>query len=337
MAVQHGARLLIVETRPPYVQLDGTADQFARHVAGAGGPAVLVVQAKDASARDTFLERTYAAFAHGENLSQLANPATNAEVTLYLGEGADRSLMLDRWMSQMQEELNQARLPSEHYLHAAQIDRLTPTLTTQIERARQMLTSIPPGPWNHERDGTIRLADASRRIARARASLRSRTRAAAQRAPRVLNANFGWGAQMGDAREQMLDAREPLVEGQDYHLCVDIGPSWQDRSIVTGNAEFPIAALAPGADGHRIEVVFSTSDFDPPISRADLWLPSGSGASSPMIEGRAQGSPPSGGKRRWRSRQRARAPLSLLREQPAAVGHGFRRTGYARRRGVGYE
>ena len=159
------------------------------------------------------------------------------------------------------------------------------------------------------------------------------------RAPRVLNANFA-------TAEQKLAPNQPLVAGGSYDLLVNIGPRWQDGSIVVGNDAFPIAALPQGVEGHLIDVVFSTTDFDPPMSRAQLWLPADFGASSPVTaEGqpsesgpvrlpvRVLGPEPNG---RSRSKTRARGRLCLYHEnnllQSATLSVGLVRKGEEKRR-----
>jgi CHAT domain len=334
MAVQHGTRLLLIENAV------GRVDDFAQLVAGAGGPAIMIVQGDDRRARDEFLSQAYAAIIHGEPLSSLGRSASNADVSLYLGRSADRSLMLTPWMRQLRRELKslQARSPqlsflsedrdiplrsgyslqldynrgawfpqsasAEEYLHSAQRPSLSSRLRTIIGRARSTMAEITRPPWDHETEGAIPLAEASEQMARAVAELYASEQNAwedVQRAPRVLNANFG-------NPERMVASTEPIIIGQTYNLYVDIGPRWRSgESIVTGNSEFPSEALPQSADGHQIEVVFSTTDFDPPISKAELWLPAAFGASSPVVDGEALTVP---------------GPVSLplrVREPPKAV------------------
>jgi hypothetical protein len=160
------------------------------------------------------------------------------------------------------------------------------------------------------------------------------------RAPRVLNANFG-------TPERMLASSEPVIAGRSYNLYTDIGPRWKNgQSIVAGNANFPTEALPQSAEGHLIELVFSTTDFDPPMSKAMLWLPTVFGASSPVVEGEAARQPgpvsfalrvrrPADGSKN-RSKKWARGRLCLYHEnnllQSATVSVGVaQRAGEKRR------
>ena len=197
---------------------------------------------------------------------------------------------------------------------------------------------VPGPPWDHEFEGVIPLAEASEQIARAHEELERAVIDRVTQAPRVLNANFATAG-------QKLASNQPLVAGRPYDLLVDVGPRWQDGSIVTGNEAFPTEALPQGVEGHLIDVVFSTADFDPPMSRAQLWLPADFGASSPVIEGRPGSRPgpvrlpvrvlSSADKGRRRSKTRARGRLCLYHEnnllQSAAVSVGLAQEGEEKR------
>jgi hypothetical protein len=315
MGIQHGTRLLVIENRNTRDPI--RYDRFARQVVGGGGPAVLIVQSIDREAADQFLADTYAAIVHGEVLSKVERYASRpeVEVSLYLGRSADRSLMLTGWIKDMRRDLAQLRRSIKDpqlytlirylrddpmlqralrridgtidrsamrsvkdYLHSAGASPLFSRLKATVDHVATLAASIPPAPWNHEREGIIPLAEAHAALWSAEEEVHDLLWKAIRNAPRVLNANFGTSA-------GMLGKNEPLVAGDDCELFVDVGPCWKDdNSIVRGSAEFPTESLPPAPEGHRIEVVFSSADFVPPVSRADLWLPSGFGRSSPMIE-----------------------------------------------------
>jgi hypothetical protein len=109
IGIQHGTRLLVIEKRNTR---DPTSyEHFARQVVGGGGPAVLIVQSMDRGAGDNFLAETYAAILHGEPLSNVKRFASHPDVGvwLYLGQSADRSLMLSDGMKDMRRDIVQLR------------------------------------------------------------------------------------------------------------------------------------------------------------------------------------------------------------------------------------
>lgn len=113
---------------------------------------------------------------------------------------------------------------------------------------------------------------------------------------RVLNANF---ADLGTG--EMLKSSEIMCSDTSYDLLVDIGPRWVDGlSIATGLIGFPEDQLPPDEQGHQIQVVFVSDDFTtggesaaagPHIATAALWLPSKSGQSFPIVDGRRRDNP----------------------------------------------
>jgi hypothetical protein len=361
MAVQHGTRLIILD-RPTSMIRQSEIDDFARAVSGAGGPAVLVVKEEDPQVRDKFLADTYAAIVHNHPLSRVARFQSATNVDLYLGRSADRSLSFDSFRKQLQDELKYlertSRQPfsrtfhlqfrdggatrfdyrsAREYLHQEGMSSLSLRGKQIVDAARAAMATIPQPPWDEEIQGVIPLAEASEHLARAVQELERAALDEVTQAPRVLNANFS-------TAEQKLPPNQPLVAGRTYDLLVDIGPRWQDGSIVSSREAFPVEALPQGVDGHLIEVVFSTADFDPPMSRTQLWLPANFGPSSPVIEEKPQprpgpvrlpvrvlGPPDKAG----RSKTRARGRLCLYYEnnllQSAKVSVGLTRAGEEKR------
>ena len=61
--------------------------------------------------------------------------------------------------------------------------------------------------------------------------------------------------------------------------------------MVVGNAVFPEDALPPGPIGHDLQVVLVSDDFEPRLVTGQIWLPSGSGRSTPYSQGRRGTSP----------------------------------------------
>ena len=100
----------------------------------------------------------------------------------------------------------------------------------------------------------------------------------AAKAPRVLNANFSTTKEL----DGVLDVKTALVAGCEYHLLVDVGPRWLEfLSAVLGNAEFPEFALRSDEEGHDVEVVLSSDDFEPKLQSGRIRLPRGTGRSTP--------------------------------------------------------
>lgn len=361
MAVQCRTRLIILD-RPTSMIRQSEIDDFARAVSGAGGPAVLVVKEEDPRVRDEFLAHTYAAIVHNHPLSSVARLQSATNVDLYLGRSADRSLAFNGLMKQLRGELEglerASRQPfsptsylqfrdggatrfdfrsAQRYLHQEGMSSLSLRTKQIVNAARATMATIPQPPWDHERKGVIPLAEAQEQIAHARRELERAAIDEVTQAPRVLNANFS-------TAEQKLSPNQPLVAGRTYDLLVDIGPRWQDGSIVSSSKAFPVEALPQGVDGHLIDVVFSTADFDPPMSHAQLWLPADFGPSSPVIEEKPQlrpgpvrlpvrvlGQPDKAGRRKTRARGR----LCLYHEnnllQSAKVSVGLAQAGEEKR------
>jgi hypothetical protein len=80
-AIGYGTRLIIME-RPESSLGPFGIDDFARAVAGGGGPAVLVVKDDAPQARDRFLTATYAAIVHNHPLSSVARDQPDVNVDL---------------------------------------------------------------------------------------------------------------------------------------------------------------------------------------------------------------------------------------------------------------
>lgn len=119
-------------------------------------------------------------------------------------------------------------------------------------------------------------------LQRVYSTLDAEVAAAEQHAPRVLNANFGY-----PTSGSIVQPLEGLVAVQEYDLLMDIGPVWNTiPSIVGGSSAFPEQALPPDGDGHRIDVVFVSSDFAPELIAGRIWLPRHRGRSHPFVDGR---------------------------------------------------
>jgi hypothetical protein len=195
-------------------------------------------------------------------------------------------------------------------LHARFEDRRS-ALRSSISNLRARLNEVRGRVWDHESEGIVPLSQAAEDIAELEGLLEptlgrqpqllgggglaagkgggeeesavgewsSLVEEEARQAPRVLNANFA------DRPEgTVLGPTTALVSGREYSLLVDVGPRWSTiPSLVVGNAEFPEDALPPDEDGHDIQVVVSSDDFEPRLVSGQIRLPSGSGRSTPYI------------------------------------------------------
>jgi hypothetical protein len=152
--------------------------------------------------------------------------------------------------------------------------------------------------WSRETGGAIPLSAAAVNLPRLEAAMNSvwnqfsqelaaKALEEAERAPRVLNANFFDPRLPGDLAARALASGRGLEEGEEYELCVDVGPQWSTMpSIVEGSKEFPERALpVTEQGGHLMQVVFVSEDFSPHMSSAQIWVPSKTGRSSPFVNG----------------------------------------------------
>jgi hypothetical protein len=303
LLVQWGTRLVVLEV--PHYTIN--TETFARYVVGGGGPVVLLVRKGNAVLRSDFFVSLYANIVHNYPLREIADKAPSAgiEVTLFHGEGADGILQLERWMDILQQTLSISSLkdvsikdlrwpmeaPIEAHLgallHRSQREEIEQKIGSRLGQASGLLEQARDRIQYHEGEGVIPLLEVERETKKIERDLKSVSWDHASRAPRVLNANFA-----DPQARRMLEPRSAIVAGQTYDLLVDIGPRWNvHKSIVLGQAEFPEYALPPGENGYQIQVIFSSDDFKPPISSAELWLPANTGRSSPIIEGKMMDRP----------------------------------------------
>lgn len=292
--------------------------EFARFLVGAGGPAVLVVGGTERGAANRYLQSFYAALTHNRILSEAVRDADQdapgADVACFLGANGEDLLRFDGFAERVNNSIQRARYQvesaqTELAAAADEIERMRPYLpfpaaaaTTDrlealarerrelprmIDASVRRMETVRRSQWDHETEGVIPVAEVARTAGRAEAlaaeteALRREVRAAAEEAPRVLNANFS------DAESSiMLGEKEVLVRGRAYDLLLDVGPRWdQATSIVRGNADFPERALPPTGGGWVLEVVVVSDDFEPRIAVERIWLPVRSGRSSPMVGG----------------------------------------------------
>lgn len=323
-----GTRLLILQVPRRDAPI---ARPLAEEVVGSGGPAVLVVATGRAWV-EVYLREVYARLVHNRPLAELATPPPSdlpsgeVEVHLYLGEGGNDLLRLDRWLENVQHRAGElasrahslrqsAPLPRldavlqapERRLHRSQREALGMRLREVWDRAERVSAEASSAEgevmnkldWARESGGAeplSRLAEVVGRleaevtaVSHAIPELLTAARSAEREAPRVLNANFARREGNSVEHGTVLDPHEPLVAGRCYDLLVDVGPRWDKvPSLVTGHDVFPDEALPASETGHVIDILFVGDDFEPRQSRGKLWLPSGTGRSSPY-----GGSPPS--------------------------------------------
>jgi hypothetical protein len=357
-----GTRLFILQC----LDLDlRNAENFAEWITGGGGPAGLVVACDDQQTLDEYFANFYANVSHNQPLSHAVNPTffipaftsmRDIEVKLYLGTGGDSCLQLDAWVRTLRERidgdlkkissllgiLDQSANKLSGYVHpqhAAAVLRLHDKtvrhyrhLTRILTDARNRVMNVPSPPWDHEREGSIPVSEATAQTDSLKMGtevvegvpcpkvMREKTPqpstfskdnymffhapppqpvpgwknysawvklldAAAENAPRVLNAGFG-------ENSGILDPNATLVAGREYFLLIDVGPRWNKvKSLVSGLAKFPEYALDPGEEGHEIDVLFVSTDFSPRISTGRIWLPRSAGRSHPITDDGRSSSP----------------------------------------------
>jgi hypothetical protein len=306
---------------------------LAELIAGGGGPAVLTVAGVDRQNLTEYFTHLYAGILHNDLLTEAARPISESvEVSLIYGNGGYKGtngnelLRFDKWMDELNWGLrNYAETMSEYLakmrsiassLHKTQKTSLTPLiqkfqdLSWTIGRNQQSLEQIRTLRWGHEYEGVLPLlqvADSYGRIVEEAGKvggegfhlldydpLIEQAKAAARRAPRVLNAGFA-----DPKTERVLRANEPLIADSFYDLLVDVGPRWNKiPSLVKGNAEFPEEALdEPSRDGYEIQVMFVSQDFNvktdtregpdyaPGLESLRMFVPARTGRSFPLKKG----------------------------------------------------
>jgi hypothetical protein len=152
--------------------------------------------------------------------------------------------------------------------------------------------------WSHETGGAIPISETAWNVPKLQGAiidlsaqfyrkLIDQASEQAERAPRVVNANFADPRIPGGLYERALVPHKGLEASKEYDLCVDVGPQWDTvPSIVTGRKEFPQRALpVTQQGGHLIQVIFVSEDFSPRLSSAEIWIPSKTGRSFPVKNG----------------------------------------------------
>src|SRR2546423_3025904 len=316
-------RFLILQV--PLPQLE-EASRLAETVTTGGGPVTLVATGREAGAVDMYLLNVYANIIHNQSFPELARtepwmdygsplsigdaqiPLTLEPVVarLFYADGGEGVLRFEPFIADLNTRLNnaldevlqkRARLLTiltqrKPHLHRKQIGDINETLDSLNEQfiVNNQAKLVKVG-WHHESEGVLPIAEVARDLnvieATARRSEAIESELSGD-APRVLNANF-----YDAGRACFLDRGEGLLAGRDYDLLVDIGPVWDKVvSLVTGNAEFPEKALPLTGEGYTVDAVLISSDFSPPVVTAQMWVPRGSGRSSPYREGRRDESGP---------------------------------------------
>jgi len=300
--IRSACRLLILQVDSRSL---GWANVMAEWIVGSGGPSVLVVHPTDRVAAERFFVRFYLELLHNEALTQSAIYAETDGVsaTLHLCQGGDRE-----WNFQLMVEEVKNRLAAvEREADRQQFRRLVETATrfqhaAETRAALSLAESVAAVArtddgtdvraileqlrFDRESLGVVPLSRAAEAVQRLEALEPAvaalRRRAEGRDAPRVLNANF---RHVGG---EMLAPDEAFLPERAYELLVDVGPRW-DRalSLVRGSAEFPADALPPNEEGHAIEVVFASDDFEERMAATSLWLPR-TGRSQPIVDGRPQ-------------------------------------------------
>lgn len=193
--------------------------------------------------------------------------------------------------------------PFLHMAHSeslkAEVARLTVSFERGAAKATENISELQRElDWSHETGGALPVSLTARRLPKFQRRLANLSREFyrnliekawehVERAPRVLNANFAEAGSLGQPESSSLAPNRGLVAGKEYDLWVDVGPQWNRfPSIVQGSKDFPAYAL-PVTDqgGWPIQVVFVSEDFSPRISSRQIWVPSKTGRSSPLIQG----------------------------------------------------
>lgn len=243
-------------------------------------------------------------------------------------ETAEMTAAVERGMRELEqaEELLErytVEAAAEPRRRMAAVRREYGEIRGELEATEAAFSTAADLPWHHESEGAIPTSEGARRLGEvrsraARASreleglaapsesrggglgfaeptaaavpddlTRSAVRAAnwarreAERAPRVLNAGF-----------RGAGASRPLVTRVEHVFEVDVGPRrLSEDNRASGDARFPVEALPPSADGHLLDVVLVSEQFDPVMSHGRIWLPAGGGRSAPVTADGSRGAP----------------------------------------------
>jgi hypothetical protein len=300
--------------------------EAARFVTDVSGPATIVVSGGTARGLDHYFFDLYEKIRRNYALRDVVKPAEYPgapDVDAFLGEGADRALQFLYWGAHtdalpdiepmlaefVPEDFSKLHVSDRRRLQSKIRQRLdTPMFDVEIRSSRNA----------HDRYPALTR------------QLREEARALAERAPRVLNANFA-DPKTRSLASPMYALRQDMI----YELLVDVGPRWsRGTSLVKGNDAFPETALPPRDDGWFVDVVFFSDDFTSvetdgeefpfvdlpplsddvtayagrfhqPVAKARIWVPARSGRSFAMING--ERSPVSG-------------PASMAMRTPVRIG-----------------
>jgi hypothetical protein len=164
------------------------ARDYSRRLVELGVPAALAF-AGNAEQTKTYNLKLYGDLAHNRTLSiaaepqVLVDPEATFRAVLIARPSADENLLLDNWIAILSNQLEyfqeqiarDAIKLSENrvqtlqklapFLHATQLDKLsefhqqestwTERLAQGLEGQRQVLATLPPQPWHHEREGSL--------------------------------------------------------------------------------------------------------------------------------------------------------------------------------------
>lgn len=216
------ARLLIWQVSK---ENEGVVSDWARWIVGQRGPAVVVVSGEEPLSIDEYFTDLYAGIIHNQPLRRAAQPkdSDRLSVFLFLGRQADDLLRFDRWTDQLfarvgrlseayastRSKISRARSTEleswQQYLHRADIPRLSVHLEKADAKAAELDANIQglrrEIDFSRESGGVYPLTEIAARLPtletaaealypRVQNQLREDARKAAERAPRVLNANF---------------------------------------------------------------------------------------------------------------------------------------------------
>jgi len=302
-------RLLIFEVSR---RNEGVVEEWAKRIVRQRGPAVLVVSGSERRSIDAYFTHMYAGIIHNQPLRIAAQPRESDRVSVFLSlaREADSLLSFDPLKNQLltrvrrlsaaqaslyrqlsiEPEDNDLVKSWQQYLHRTDV----PKLTWHVAKAANQVVAIGSGitslqrdlDFSHETGGVYPLVDiedklpeleieASSLYPALQSQLTEDAIKAAQRAPRVLNANFA-----DPSTRHVHTEREGLVAGRQYDFLVDVGPRWSEiASLVSGHADFPEKALPPSDAGFLVKVVATSDQFTPGLAWAWIWVPTKTGRS----------------------------------------------------------
>jgi len=324
--VAASTRLLIIQVRdrPENYGWESNVMEMAELVVGAGGPPVLTVVAEENAVVQGYFTDFYANLLHKQILQDAARPNAGLDqsikANLYCSPGTERILGFDDLVEDTAQRLANiaglstpapADLRNQYaaMLHREDLARFDAALQRRSAKAEppQSLASrsndvrnLNAITWHQEDEGIVPLSQAIEVLEAAEGefhrdlALAAEIEAAATAPPRVLNAAFAKPEPSAVTSQSggLLLPATGLVAGAEYELWVDIGPRWDKIvSLVKGNANFPETALPPSDEGHVLDVAVISEDFTPRSSVAELWLPNGSGRSSPWVNSRRGNKP----------------------------------------------